>query len=82
MNRVEDGLTLRSLFTRFWFISKPSLTVERLAEGLRALASDGPMRERARTIGESIRSRDALRAAVSWLEGVIAGRDGSMTRTG
>ncbi|PTL78769.1 glycosyltransferase [Vitiosangium sp. GDMCC 1.1324] len=63
-------------------ISKTSLTVERLAEGLRALASDGPMRERARTIGESIRSRDPLRAAVSWLEGAIAGQDRSMARTG
>lgn len=63
-------------------ISKGSLTVERLAEGLRALASDGPMRERARAIGESIRSRDPLRAAVTWLEGTMAGRDEARARTG
>ena len=54
---------------------KRALTVERLAEGLRALASDGPMRERARAAGESIRSREPLRAAVSWLEGALAVRD-------
>ncbi|HEX8826023.1 MAG TPA: glycosyltransferase [Archangium sp.] len=52
-------------------IPKGALTLERLAEGLRALASDGPMRERARAAGESIRSRDPLRAAVSWLEGAL-----------
>jgi UDP:flavonoid glycosyltransferase YjiC (YdhE family) len=71
----ERGLGPRS-------IPKGSLTVERLAEGLRTLANDGPMRERARAIGESIRSREPLRAAVSWLEGAIAGRDGTMARTG
>jgi vancomycin aglycone glucosyltransferase len=51
---------------------KHALTVDRLAAGLRALASDGPMRERARAAGERIRSREPLRAAVSWLEGALA----------
>jgi vancomycin aglycone glucosyltransferase len=55
--------------------SKRALTVDRLAEGLRALVSDEPIRERARAAGESIRSRDPLRAAVSWLEGTLALRD-------
>jgi vancomycin aglycone glucosyltransferase len=63
-------------------IPKGALGVERLAEGLRALASDGGMRERARATGESIRSRDPLRTAVSWLEGALAVRDGMTARTG
>ncbi len=54
--------------------SKRALTVDRLAEGLRALASDTTMRERARAAGESIRSRDPLRAAVTWLESTLAAR--------
>ncbi len=53
---------------------KHALTVDRLTAGLRALASDEPMRERARAAGESIRSRDPLRTAVSWLEGTLATR--------
>jgi UDP:flavonoid glycosyltransferase YjiC (YdhE family) len=54
---------------------KRALTVDRLAEGLRALVSDESTRERARAAGERIRAREPLRAAVSWLEGALAARD-------
>jgi UDP:flavonoid glycosyltransferase YjiC (YdhE family) len=53
-------------------IPKGALTVEKLTEGLRALVTDEPMRERARAAGESIRGREPLRAAVSWLEGAVS----------
>nr|WCO03956.1 Ctg19_179 [Cystobacter sp.] len=62
-------------------IPKGALTVERLAEGLRELASNGPMREKARATGESIRSRDPLRTAVSWLEGALTVREGTTARS-
>ena len=63
-------------------LPKRALTVERLTEGLRALASDGPMRERARVTGERIRSREPLRAAVTWLESALPGREERVARTG
>jgi UDP:flavonoid glycosyltransferase YjiC (YdhE family) len=63
-------------------VPKRALTVERLAEGLRALTSDGAMRERARAAGERIRSREPLRAAVSWLEGALDARAGLRARIG
>ncbi|WP_395842801.1 glycosyltransferase [Cystobacter fuscus] len=63
-------------------LPKRALTVERLAEGLRALASDGAMRERARVTGESIRSREPLRAAVTWLESALPGGEERVARTG
>jgi UDP:flavonoid glycosyltransferase YjiC (YdhE family) len=63
-------------------LPKRALTVERLAEGLRALTDDGAMRERARVTGERIRSRDPLRAAVTWLESALPGREERVARTG
>ncbi|WNG42746.1 glycosyltransferase family 1 protein [Archangium minus] len=62
-------------------IPKGALTVDRLAEGLRELANNGPMREKARATGESIRSRDPLRAAVSWLEGALTRHKGATARS-
>ncbi|OJH41474.1 glycosyltransferase [Cystobacter ferrugineus] len=63
-------------------LPKRALTVERLAEGLRALASDGAVREQARVTGERIRSREPLRAAVTWLESALPGREERVARAG
>lgn len=63
-------------------IPKRALSVDRLAEGLRALASDEVIRERARVTAARVQGRDPLRAAVSWLENSLVGRECVTAGTG
>lgn len=54
-------------------IPRKQLTVERLAEGIRAAMTDGEMRRRAASLGEAIRAEDGVARAVEEILRRVAG---------